>query len=425
MEMAAMRDEISKLQKENEELARKAARQGPRRQGAGWRNTLAVVLIVIGAVLAPLSAVAVWLNRQVVNTDIYVETVRPLSRDPAVRSAVANGVTTTLFARIDSEKLARDALPPRADFLAAPLANGLQTFARQAAERALASPQFDRIWVAANREAHGAFVKAFIDQGGGPVSLTQEGKVTLDLGPTINRIKGALSQRGITVFNDVSLSGANKQYTLFQSPALARIRRFVGLLNTLAIWLPLSMIAFFGAAIGVSTDRRRSILWIGVGLTIGMVVLLVAIAVGRSYYLSAVTSSLLPSNAAAAFFDIIVRNLLTAIRTVTAVGAVIAIGAALAGPSTTAVRVRSTAKNAIRQVGTTWDFGPFGAWIARQKTILRAIGVVVGLLVLIAIGRPTPLTVLSIALGILVYLGLIEFFGRGSAGMRPTAVTPK
>ena len=49
-----------------------------------WRTILAVVLIVLGCVLAPLAGVAVWARNQVTNTDRYVRTVAPLASDPAI-----------------------------------------------------------------------------------------------------------------------------------------------------------------------------------------------------------------------------------------------------------------------------------------------------------------------------------------------------
>ena len=49
-----------------------------------WRTIVAVVLIVLGCVLAPLAGVAVWARNQVTNTDRYVRTVAQLASDPAI-----------------------------------------------------------------------------------------------------------------------------------------------------------------------------------------------------------------------------------------------------------------------------------------------------------------------------------------------------
>ena len=55
-----------------------------------WRTILAVLLIVVGCVLAPLAGVAVWARNQVTNTDRYVRTVAPLASDPAIQTAIAD-----------------------------------------------------------------------------------------------------------------------------------------------------------------------------------------------------------------------------------------------------------------------------------------------------------------------------------------------
>ena len=58
-----------------------------------WRTILAVVLIVVGCVLAPLAGVAVWARSQVTNTDRYVRTAAPLASDPAIQQAIADQIT--------------------------------------------------------------------------------------------------------------------------------------------------------------------------------------------------------------------------------------------------------------------------------------------------------------------------------------------
>ena len=70
-----------------------------------WRTIVAVVLIVIGCVLAPLAGVAVWARNQVTNTDRYVRTVAPLATDPAIQTAVADQLTAQVFTYLDVQGL--------------------------------------------------------------------------------------------------------------------------------------------------------------------------------------------------------------------------------------------------------------------------------------------------------------------------------
>src|SRR4051812_40037308 len=94
-----------------------ASQTGTKSRLPRWRRWTAGTLIVLSCALAPLSVMAVWVRNQVLNTDRYVENVTPLASDPAVISTVAADVTADLFASVDVQQAAEDALPPRADFL--------------------------------------------------------------------------------------------------------------------------------------------------------------------------------------------------------------------------------------------------------------------------------------------------------------------
>jgi hypothetical protein len=71
---------------------------------------VAVVLIVLGCVLAPLGGVAVWARNQVTKTDRSVRTVAPLAADPAIQQAIADQITTQIFTYIDVQALTNQAL---------------------------------------------------------------------------------------------------------------------------------------------------------------------------------------------------------------------------------------------------------------------------------------------------------------------------
>ena len=131
-----------------------ATPEAPKARAPRWRRWTAGFLIVLSCILAPLSVVAIWTRNLVLNTDRYVETVAPLSSNPAIIDTAATNITNALFDNIDVQKEIEDAFPPRADFLAAPLATGLRTVVDQVAVRILSSDQFDSVWKNANRRAH-------------------------------------------------------------------------------------------------------------------------------------------------------------------------------------------------------------------------------------------------------------------------------
>jgi len=170
---------------------RRAARQR-------WRTIVAVVLITIACVLAPLSVVAVWTKNQVTNTDRYVATVTPLASNPDIQNAIADQITNQVFTYIDVKGLTTQAvdalagrgLPPRiADQLQAlegPIAGGIQSFTRTQVGKIVQSQAFADAWTQANRVAHQALVKTLTGQGDGAVTV-QGDTVSLNLAPFIAR----------------------------------------------------------------------------------------------------------------------------------------------------------------------------------------------------------------------------------------------
>src|SRR4051795_7141981 len=95
--------------------------------GRGWRRVLAVALVAVASLLAFLAVLAIWVNRQVLDTDNWTRTSSELLAQPVVRAQVADRLTDEVFQSFDAEAALRDVLPGRAEVLAAPVANALRT----------------------------------------------------------------------------------------------------------------------------------------------------------------------------------------------------------------------------------------------------------------------------------------------------------
>src|SRR3954463_4224400 len=81
------RAELLRLRQEVQQLHTAAP---PSRRRFRWRSLLAVVLIVLGCVLAPVAGVSVWVHNQVSNTDRFVRTMSPLIDDPDVQARLTD-----------------------------------------------------------------------------------------------------------------------------------------------------------------------------------------------------------------------------------------------------------------------------------------------------------------------------------------------
>ena len=105
-----------------------------------------------------------------------------------MQTVVAGYLVDQLYANVDVPGELREALPPRAQPLAAPAAGALRRGAEEVAQRALDRPRVQAAWEQANRRAHAALVQ--VVEGGGDVVSTEQGTVTLDLKALLDEIAG-------------------------------------------------------------------------------------------------------------------------------------------------------------------------------------------------------------------------------------------
>jgi len=119
-----------------------------------WRRISSWVLVVLACILSVLSVVTVFARNQLLNTDTYVNTVAPLASNPAIQTQVAKQVSQNLITRTDVEARVKEALPPKAGFLATPITSGLETVTNELALRVVQSKQFYTLWVGVNRASH-------------------------------------------------------------------------------------------------------------------------------------------------------------------------------------------------------------------------------------------------------------------------------
>jgi hypothetical protein len=391
---------------------------------------VAVLLIVLGCVLAPLAGVAVWARNQVTNTDRYVATVAPLASDPAIQQAITDQITAQVFTYIDVQALTTQVvdalsarvegrgLPPQAaaalQGLAGPVANGVQGFVRTQVERVVQSQAFEDAWLQANRAAHEALVKALTGEGGGSVTIEND-TVTLNLAPFIETVKQRLVAQGFTLAERIPQ--VNASFVLFQSADITRVRSAFNLLNTLGNWLPVVALVLLAIGIYVAKDHRRALVGAALGVAGGMVLLGLSLAVFRSIYLDAVPAAVLPHDAAAVLYDTIVRFLRAGLRSVLVLALVVAAAGFLTGQSTTAVRTRQSRAGGLGWVRGSAEHaglgtGPVGSWVYAHKKALRIGAVVLASLALVFWSRPTGKVVLLLAGLLLVALALIELLGR-------------
>jgi hypothetical protein len=421
-------DEMARLQAEVEALHE---RLDTRAQRAAWRMTArrtgAAVLVAVAAFAAVCTLVGVWTANTTFNTDRWVSTVAPLPDDPKVAAAVSQYAATQLFAVLDVEDRLRDALPPRAGFVAGPVAGQLQTYVRQAVEAVLRSDRFQAVWLELNRQAHQQVVAILRAQS--DVVLAGHDRVTIDLLPLINQVLRELEVSLPTLFGHqldlpdltsgaipanlrllvqsalgVSLPANFAQFTMYDAGRLRALQESVVRLRRSLIALIAVTVLALGAALWLSPNRRRTVLQLGVWLIVGVVAMTVVLRAVRLDVLSRMAPGTYRDGAAAAF-TIVFAGLRERGWQLLWLGVVLAVAAYLVGPGRLPVllrrslrRVGSGLAEATRRLRHNGGTRRAAGWVGRYVDILRIAGVAVAALMSLWLSTWTGLAVVVVLL---------------------------
>jgi hypothetical protein len=425
-ELNRLRAEVATYRQQGEAGDGQVHRARPEKSKGRWRSIVAVILIVLGCLLAPLSVVGIWAHNQVSNTDRYVATVTPLASDPGVQDAIADRITAEIFNYVDVAQLtnqtvdvlARQGLPPlvvtQLRGLAGPFQSAVQNFVRGKVGEIVASQQFKDAWVTANRVAHEQMVKALSGEGSEAVSVSN-GSVSLNLGPFVAQAKQSLVDSGFTAAQRIPT--VNPQFVLFSSRDLAKAQTGYRILERTATYLPIIAIALIALGVYIAKGHRRALIGAGLGLAGSMLLLGIGLAIARTIYLDRIPESVLSTTTAASVYDTLVRFLRTGLRSVLVLGLVVAIAAFFSGPSVTAVRARGGVKGAVgwlRERGERSGLrtGPVGGWVHSNLKVLRIAVLSIAVLIFVFMDRPTGKDILIIAGCAVLVLIILEFLAR-------------
>jgi hypothetical protein len=376
-------------------------------KGPRWKRIVAWVLVVLACILSVLSVVTVFARNQLLNTDTYVNTVAPLASNPAVQTQIAKQVSENLINRASVETRVKDALPPKAGFLATPITSGLESTINTLTLKTVQSKQFYEVWVAANRASHKQLVAVLTGSNEGSVS-SKNGKVTIDLSQVEVNVKKKLDAKGITVFDKVpAVKGLN--FVLFQSQGVAKVQKVTKLLNDLAIVLPILTLLLLAASVVLARNRRRGLVRAAAGLALSMAAVLVVMAVARHQYLSGLSpNQSVPANQAV--IDTVTATFRLGLRIIFAVSAFIAVLALAAGNR----RLRAWVSRADRPDNPVHRFV-----VAHRKGLQWGI-LGLALLVLVVWSEPTTLVAVIVVAVALVLIGLVGLYGGGRNALSPS-----
>ena len=129
------------------------------------RRFTAIALVALASLLAFVALLAIWANRQVLDTENWTERSTRVLATPAVRDRVAGYLVDRLYAEVDVAAQIEAALPERLAPLAEPAAGALRTAAERTARDQLSRARTQQAWENANRTAHTLLIRALEGEG--------------------------------------------------------------------------------------------------------------------------------------------------------------------------------------------------------------------------------------------------------------------
>jgi len=354
----------------------------PQRLPRGRRYAVRT-LLVLGTVVAVLSVVAVWANRQLLNAGNWADTSTKLLESQAVRSAVSGYLVDEVYANVNVSAELASALPPRLKPLAGPAAGGLRNAAETVADRALGRPRVQQVWRSANKLAAERFIA--IAEGNSRYVALNGDTAYLDLRAMLLDIVQRLGLSGRLAAKIPPGAG---RIAIVSGNQVSAVQNITSALRGLAVVLPLAAFLLLAGAVATARGRRRETLRaVGWCLVFAGVLMLVVreVAGNRVVDSLARTDAVVP--AAQATWSI-GTSMLKDISWALVLGAIPVLAAAwLAGATRPAVAARRAA----------------APWLREEPLVAYAVA---GVLVLLVIAwGPIPAT--RMVIPVLVMIGLV------------------
>jgi hypothetical protein len=369
------------------------------------RSILAWVLFALGTLVVLVGSLTVWVNRQALDTDSWVDTSTNLLEDDEVRMALSVYIVDQLYASADPQEVLEERLPDNLQGLAGPIAGALRQPAVEGVDRFLQRPRVQDLWETANRVAHEELLAVLENETRGNVT-TGEGTVTLNLRTLVVNIGMEL---GFGDELDARLPEDVGQIEILQSDQLEAAQNGVKAIKWLSWLVILIALACYTGAVWLARGRRGMLRNVGAGLFLVGILLLVIRRLVGNYVVDALSSGESVRDAVGDTWIIGTSLLAEVAWALIIYGLVILLGTWVAGPMRWATRARGAIAPTLRD-------RPGVAW-----------GVLAALYLLLVLWAPVPALENwpgILLLGALVALGF-EAFRRVAIGeLEPAAPPP-
>ncbi|MDN4597431.1 hypothetical protein [Leifsonia virtsii] len=400
----------------------------PVKHRRSWAWTLlAVVLIVLGAILAPVAVVASWAKIQLTDTDSFVATYAPLAKDPGVQAFITDQAVKAVQDHVDIPQVTSQVIDGITELgtgpvatkalnaLKGPLAQGIVSLMTSTVQRFVASDAFAQVWEQALRTSHDQLVATMQNDPKAAVTVGADGSIGIQLGPIIDRVKQLLVDQGLTFASQIP--SVDRTVTVAQNSSIPTLQLFYGLAIAAGAWLPWVAIGLLALGVIVARRRALALVWASVALALAMGLTLAALAVGRIVFVASASPSLVPSKLAQTLYSTVTDAMIATAVAVLVLALAVALVGWYAGPFAVPRRLRgffqsgvASARAAAERHGITT--GRVGEWLYAQRALLRAAVAVIAAAVVLFVRPITPALVIWTLVLSALAVALLELLQR-------------
>jgi hypothetical protein len=244
-------------------------------------------LVVLASIIALVSILTTWVNRQMLDNKSWGKLSTHLIQDRAVQSSLATEIVNQLYANVDISAQLKQRLPKNLKQLSDPAAAAVREPATRGVEFLLTQPRFQALFVKASAAAHEKLVNVLENKSGNGIS-TGNGVVTLD---TIVLVKQIGRELGLPRDVVAKLPPDAGRITILRSDQLDAAQKGVRLVRVLSVWLLVAVFALYGLALYLARgERRKTLARTGYGLVIVGLLVLIARRLIGNYVVSSLSS---------------------------------------------------------------------------------------------------------------------------------------
>ena len=389
--------------------------------GTPLRRWMVLLLVVLASVGILGSAVALWTHSLLFNTDRFVATVGPVAKDPQVVGNVSVYVTDRAMEASDLQARVTEALPPRAQFLAPAITDATRGFVQKRVQELLSRPETYDLWLKLVGFAHEHLV-AVLEGDSTYIQLNGD-QVQLNLVPLVAKameliqqvLPGSLGDRIDVPQIDPNASAEEMRaqlsaatgrtlpedfgtVVLFEGDKVTQAQQAVRIFKAAVIAIVVVTVLLIAAALLFSRSRLRTLIQLGLGTLVAVVVARVAV----ERLQDAIVSSLGQENGVAIARSVLesaTGNLADVLVWLIVAGALVSVVAFVAGKRSWFGAAKGYASAAADATGAmAAPQAPMRLWLGRHYDGARAGGVVAAVVALLFTTSSWWLTLLVLAL---------------------------